>query len=487
MTITVLRRALLALSLGLLLLVGVAHTSAAKPPLGRHGWAPPSLSWGPTSGLVTTMLFTAYAAGAGAVLLGLWRPPTTDTRWRWPIGLGLLAALTGPFGSGDHTNYAAYGRIAVSGGDPYVVQPSAWRQGLDPITAAVQPPWQHTPSVYGPLATTGQAVSSWIGGDNLRETVWIWQLLMILAWLGVRLLLRTITADPESRRRVDLLWTFNPLVFGVMLLGAHVDLLATLFVVGAIAAARRDALLTGLFVGAAVSTKLTYGVVLLPVLWAWREAARAGGPGTGPSFACRGRRVALGIGAVMVPCYAVAGPHALTQLASAGGSFSLASPWSLVVRLLHGFMPMWCVRTIVVLCAAAAMLAIASGIVRLVEHFDLAAHLTDDITRHVVVGTFALFTAYVLAAPYTLPWYDAPTWALLPLLGFFVWDAVLVVRHVFLALAYVPGRAEGIAPGVQDWTLGFRRGVTPWVGWLALAIFACWEVGVTRARRVRLR
>ena len=37
-----------------------------------------------------------------------------------PVGLGVLGLLTGPFGSADHTNYAAYGRIAALGGDPYL-------------------------------------------------------------------------------------------------------------------------------------------------------------------------------------------------------------------------------------------------------------------------------------------------------------------------------------------------------------------------------
>src|SRR5699024_2041917 len=157
--------------------------------------------------------------------------------------------LTGPFGSGDHTNYAAYGRIAVQGGDPYSQPPIDWHGGLDPITAAVQPPWQHTPSIYGPLATSLQAVASWIGQEDLRETVWIWQIFVVASWLVMRWLLLHLVTDKRSRQRVDVLWTFNPVVFGVLVLGAHVDAIAGVLAVAALVTMRRSAFATGTLVG----------------------------------------------------------------------------------------------------------------------------------------------------------------------------------------------------------------------------------------------
>ena len=48
---------------------------------------------------------------------------------RLPVVLGVLALLTGPFGSADHTNYAAYGRISALGGDPYLT-------AAEPVVAA---------------------------------------------------------------------------------------------------------------------------------------------------------------------------------------------------------------------------------------------------------------------------------------------------------------------------------------------------------------
>ena len=135
-----LRGAALSLSFGLLLLVAAAGPSAAKPGLGPRGWAPGDLPLALSSAVVTAVLWTAYLLGALAVALGLWRglesgrrepslptlptPPTLPTLgspwWSrlWPLALGVLALLTAPIGSADHTNYAAYGRIAAQGATP---------------------------------------------------------------------------------------------------------------------------------------------------------------------------------------------------------------------------------------------------------------------------------------------------------------------------------------------------------------------------------
>ncbi len=457
---------LLFIAFGLLWLVAAGRNSAAKPPLGAGEFAPgPLVPWYPNSTVVTTVLFVAYVLGGVGVLLGLLRAPGRVASW-WLVGaLGVAALLSGPIGSADHINYAAYGRIAVGGADPYVESPIKWRDGLDPVAGAVQAPWQDTPSVYGPVATAFQAVASAIGGSNLRDTVWVWQWLLVLAWVGVRFLLLKLAADDRGRRRVDVLWTFNPLAFATLVLGAHVDLLAGAFVLGALWAMRRNPLAAGVFVGAAFATKVTYGVVLLAVLWGWRVAGRE-------EFRRRALRLAAGFAIVVLPAYLVAGPHVLRQLKSAGGSFSYASPWSPVIRGLRHLMPEWGVTTIVFVLAAALMVAFAWAGYRLARRHHLAEGLADASTREAVVLTFVLMTAYVLLAPYTLPWYDAVTWMLLPLLAPFAWDAILVVRHLFMTLAYAPGRAVGIAPSVQEWTLGFRSNVTPYVCWGSLAALA---------------
>jgi hypothetical protein len=85
-----------------------------------------------------------------------------------------------------------------------------------------------------------------------------------------------------------------------------------------------------------------------------------------------------------------------------------------------------------------------------------------------------LATAYTLAAPYSLPWYDLLTWAILPVLAASVLDTVLVVRLATMAAAYVPGRVVGMTPTVERVSLWVRRVPVPYAGllvwgWLTLA------------------
>ena len=62
----------------------------------------------------------------------------------------------------------------------------------DPVARAVQD-WRGSPSVYGGLATGGQALASWIGGDSARLTVFVLSLLGLAAFAGTGLLLHLLT------------------------------------------------------------------------------------------------------------------------------------------------------------------------------------------------------------------------------------------------------------------------------------------------------
>ena len=195
-------------------------------------------------------------------------------------------------------------------------------------------------------------------------------------------------------------------------------------------------------------------------------------------------RLIAGALLVIVPCYVVAGPNVLHQLGAAGGSFSYATPAAPLWRGLRHVLPEWAVTTVVFALAIAAMIGLAWLMQRVVARLDLGRRIPDATTRQAVTTTWALSTAYVLCAPYSLPWYDTLTWALLPLLVELAWDSVLVFRYVFMALAYVPGRVLELSPGVKDWTLGFRSNVSPWAGWFALiAIVALSSRRVRRSPR----
>jgi len=376
--------------------------------------------------------------------------------------------VTAPIGSADHTNYAAYGRIAAQGGDPYLVAPNTWGGGVDPVTSAVEPPWTMTPSVYGPFATALQTLSSLVGQDNLRQTVWTWQLLIVGAWLLVRFLLRRAAVDDLARVRVDLLWTANPLVFGVAVLGAHVDLIATALALTAVFLAARQPWIAGLVLGSAVSTKITYGVVGLAILWSWRTLARK------PLV---NNMIALVVSslAVFVSLHLWAGPHVFEQLLKAGKGVSLATAMRPVVNLLSAVIPLDSARTVVSVISVAAVIALAWALSLVVRSRPIMRTSTTDQTQSAITATFVLATAYALGAPYALPWYDVLAWATLPLLLVTTMDGILLARLTVMAMAYVPGRVVAMSPDVESLTLGFRKIVGPlaaWLVWLAIAAVA---------------
>ena len=481
-----LRPVALGLSFTLLLVVAVAGPSAAKPDLGPRGWAPGDLPFSLSSAVVTAVLWTAYLLAALAVGLGLWRSSGMEAgslqarsrAWSrlWPLALGALALLTAPFGSADHVNYAAYGRIAAQGGDPYLVPPISWAGGIDPVTSAVQPPWTTTPSVYGPFSTALQTLSSLVGQDNLRQTVWVWQVFIVAAWLLVRHLLRHAAADDRSRARVDLLWTANPLVFGVAVLGAHIDVIATALALAAVILAARRPWIAGLVLGTAVSTKITYGIVGLAILWSWRSLSRE-----------RLSRNVIALAVSSLTVFAIlhvgAGPHVFEQLLKASKGVSLATAWRPIVNFLSVLMPLDAARVAVSVASIAAIALLAWLLSQLPlsrrtaqqrqidQHPTTPAAATQQ-TQSAMTATFVLAAAYAVGAPYALPWYDVLAWATLPLMLATTLDGILLARLTVMAMAYVPGRVVAMSPEVESLTLGFRKVVGPLAAWLVLLAIA---------------
>lgn len=501
------RLALVCASVAAVLVVGTAALgpSAAQPSLGPRGdgWRgalpPYDLGLHPASWLVTVLLDSGYLVGGIAVALGL---IAARRGARLPRGVllgavvvALAACLVPPTGSGDHLNYAAYGRIAAQGGDPYVVAPAEWDGGHDPVTSAVEDPWTRTPSIYGPVATQLQALASRFGGDDLRATVWAWQLLCLVAWLVVGLLLQR-AGTPRSRAGggAAWVWLLNPVLLGLLLVGAHVDLLgAALGLVAVLLTARRP-LVAGIALGCAVGIKVTFAFVGPALLWAlWRRARRTGRPWWPAALLG-----VVGTALPLVPFYEIAGRHALDQLLHARHYVSLATPWRPLVDAVTGPVAHDTVRAVVAVAAPVVVLVLVGVVVLALRGHrrpDATGSTTDDsttddgeinesathgsvadddvTTRDAALGSVVLATAYLLAAPYSLPWYDAIAWAPLGLVASGLLDAVLLVRLVTLAVAYVPGRVLGMSDRVREVTLGYRTDVAPWIGW-ALLVALVW-------------
>jgi hypothetical protein len=493
--------ALAGASVTLLLGTAALGPSAASPALpAGGGWRaalPPwSLGLHVGSGWVSVLLDSAYVLGGVALALGLWASYRGERVPRLAVQIAcaaaVLAAFVPPLGSADHLSYAAYGRIAAAGGDPYAVPPVEWAGGHDPVTSAVEPPWTRTPSVYGPVATAVQALTSLVGGDSVRATVWCWQLVCLASWLLIGLLLLRLADGPAGRARAAWVWLLNPALLGLLLVGAHVDVLAAAFALAALALAWRRPLVAGVLLGAAVGVKITFALAGPAVLYAlWRKDRWRSWPAVLQGVA--------GAALVLAPAQLWAGSNLLDQLDRARRYVSLASPWRPAVEQLTGPVANDTVRAWVVTLTPFVVLLVAVLLAAVVRRWTPLRsrpsgegsqqdpqHHARQVTVDAAGATVVLGAAYVLGAPYTLPWYDALVWAPLALLAVPALDVVLVVRLVTYAVAYVPGRVLGSSAHTEALTLGFRRGVAPWVGGallLGLAALALWP----RSHRSRPR
>ena len=373
--------ALIALSIAATAATGLAGPSAMEPALPGRSGQPPwdlGLHLPPAAAVgLAAVALAAGAAGLGLCLHAIRRGWAVSPRMVLVAGLITAAVITlaPPFGSSDQLSYAAYGRMVITGHDPYLTTPAMLARLGDPVARAVQD-WRGSPSVYGSLATGGQALASWIGGDSARLTVFALSLLGLAAFAGTGLLLHRLTRGSRERQlRAGLLWTLNPLLLQVLVAGAHVDSQAIAFAVAAIAVfalglprvwarsgpaapgARLDApagphplrglgvaAAAGALAGLASAVKLSFvlvapGLAVAALLAWWPPPGSAGPPG-------RWRPLVLAVGGVTAGFVVTAaaallpwGPQSVDPALRAGSYVSIGSPWRVVrsgLRLLVG-------------------------------------------------------------------------------------------------------------------------------------------------------
>ena len=438
---------------------------------------------------------------AGVLLAGLglglclravhrgWRPAPRPL-----LIAGLLVtaafAFLPPIGSADHLNYAAYGRMVVTGHDPYTTR--AVDLPADPIAQAVQE-WRTAPSVYGPIATGQQALASWIGGESVRLTVFVLSLTGALTFALVGLVLYRY-GDPL---RSVLFWTLNPLMLFHLVAGAHNDTLAVAVAVLALAVftgpaggregagiVRSDgsvgvlrALATGALVGAGAAIKL--------------PAALVGG---GPAWVLLRKRAFAPLAALVsgaagtaLLLYLPAGLHAFDQVRRASNSVSFATPWHLVDAALgvNRHRAIIQIGSLLLLVTLTVLLtrALPSAATPVLKACERASKEPANRRAALRLGqetqpahqpsrfaarpvSTALVLAWLFAAPYALPWYDGLGWAVLALLPWSRFDWLLPARTVALSLAYLPARAPDVIklPDDLSWLFTVVRPVIiPWV------------------------
>jgi hypothetical protein len=509
--------------------VAVLGPSVMEPALpGRGGQPPWSISAHPSPYLVVTLTAFAIAAGtAGLVLTFLaTRRGWTVSPWvLFAAGIAAAVALTlvPPFGTSDHLSYAAYGRMVVTGHNPYTTTPAALARLGDPIARAVQD-WRTSPSVYGTLATAGQALASLIGGTSVRLTVFVLSLLNVIAFAATGLLLHWMARGDRSRQlRAALLWTCNPLLLQVLIAGAHVDSQAIVFAVGAVAVFSlgttpgsrpgRDAMrgsrrsgtgrelaaaaAAGALVGMGFAVKATTALVgaglAIGCVLAWR--ARHAESGSSPrNLAAVLAALAAGFAVTAGASLAYWGTGALEPALREGSYVSIGSPWRAVraaLGLATGASPAEDITKGAAVVLALALLALllrsisAAGPGAWPQVGGLASGGTGQPAAGTgsagissagraavgtgaragaspaVIASFAVVFAWLVAWPYVLPWYDGLGWALLALLPFSRLDWLMVARTAALAIGYLPGRTV-VMPADLGWLRTVvRGGVTP--------------------------
>jgi hypothetical protein len=529
--------ALTALSIAATIVTGLAGPSAMEPALpGRPGQPPWDLGLQLPPAVAIGLAAAALAAGTaglGLCLHALRRGWTVSPRKVLAAGFIAAAVITlaPPFGSSDQLSYAAYGRMVLTGHDPYLTTPAMLARLGDPVARAVQD-WRGSPSVYGGLATGGQALASWIGGDSARLTVFVLSLLGLAAFAGTGLLLHLLTRGSRPLQlRAGLLWALNPLLLQVLVAGAHVDSQAIAFAVAAIAVfalglpnaaghARRFrrlgaaaagaeagprvpgvplagprplrwlgvAAAAGALAGLASAVKLSFvlvaaGLAVAALLDWWPPPGSAGSPG-------RWRPLALAVGGVIAGFVVTAaaamlpwGPQSAGPALRAGSYVSIGSPWRAVrsgLRLLVGEGSAdGLVRAGAIVLAVALLALFARPLRGLASTVTGAPAAGAEVTAAqltVLAGAscFVLGFAWLVAWPYVLPWYDGLGWALLALLPWapLPWaalDWLVLARTAALAFGYLPARGITLPSGLGWLRSVVRTGVTP-AALLAVAV-----------------
>ncbi len=473
----------IAISLLEMMTVCAAGPSVVVPVIPRTWPIPPLWFRLHLSEITTvTLIYSAIVLGAAGVACGL-VAARRGARPRFRLlAVGviiaiILLALLPPGGSTDSLSYAAYGRIALLGHNPYVMTPAQLRAIGDPIGLQATRNWQTDPSLYGPVAIAVDWAAAKLGGTSIAYIVF-WLKLLFAACFGVIALAldRFWRGDPAARARAHLLWTVNPLMLWAVVGGDHIDGLGVgLGIFGLLVARSRTAgagaripplraLAAGLLIGAAIGVKAPYFPLGLALAWSCRNSTKAA--------------AAAGIGGLVaiVPGYLIAGPAAVEDLVVRSSNLvTFDSFW----RLFYAPFGYTSMPRGLELLAAAGCVVMAVLLARGLP--DGPPHLP------VIRPAIALMLAWLLVWPLQRPWYDAIAFCLLAVFSASRLDWLMLIRAVPTAMAVATGaegqvRPEWLAHAVQFVGLD----LSPWarLGAAVAAVILC-VLGAWALRRPR--
>jgi Glycosyltransferase family 87 len=328
-----------------------------------------------------------------------WQPNPRRVFWSAVVTVAVVVNIT-PVGSSDPASLAAYGRIAALGHNPYVFLPIDLPGGVrNPYVALVDPRWRTAPSVYGPVATWTHLAAALVGGSKPWLTIWALMIMTGAAYLAAGYLLLRSAADPV---RAGLIWAANPLLIYVLIMGGQLDAFVALAGIAAILISRRGAtvwhdLATGVLIGIAMGIKINAAFVALGIavpLIRERQWARL-------------FRTAAVAAVVTFGLYFFSyGVTALRPLPEASGRVISPSFWRLFQILGdHVAAP----------ATVNMLIAVQWPLLLILLAWYLYNRLSPDVPA-VLAATCALTFAWVLVAPWSLPWYTAVAWVTLALL-----------------------------------------------------------------------
>jgi hypothetical protein len=356
-----------------------------------------------------------------------WRP---DPRRLLLVSVGVVAVVVSltPVGSSDVASYAAYGRIASLGGNPYTTSPLAWLGPHSAYTQVVGTVWQQQSSVYGPIATLIQSFAAWIGGTNPATTIWVLMILNGAVFIGVGFLLLKTSDDPV---RATLFWVANPVIIQQLVGGGQLDTFVAALAICAIQVARRFPNIwgdigVGLLIGLAFAVKVNAGLVGVGLAWPLLQRHE---------WARSARMAAVALVTVAVE-YSFYGLNALKSTFDGLKWVIMPSPWRLFQMLGEALGASQGTMTTIINCLwPIAMFVVAWLIYR---------RISSDQPRE-VVAPFALTFAWVLVAPWVFAWYTALAWATLALVPRNRMTRWLTIVTVVLALWLSNGGHSALA------------------------------------------
>jgi hypothetical protein len=424
------------IGLALLIMIGASlvRQNWMIPPVPMPSPGPPwELPVHVSGGAVSILLWLSALIAAGGLAAGLL---AARRGARGPIRLILIGAAVAavlltvlpPAGSTDPLDYAAYGRLALLGHNPYVATPLYLRVTDPTFGLSVPVRWQSQVSLYGPAATIEQYLAARLGGNSMARVVFWLKLWNTIAFGVVAFVLdRLLRARPSARLRAHLLWTINPLLLWDLLASGHMDVVAAgAGMIGLLALGRQQpgveprlwrAAAAGALVGFAADVKIDYALFGLGLIWALRRSL--------PALIA----AAAGALAVLGPTYAWLGKPAFAALFARGDKTTQDSFYRVAA-----------------LTDSKYLLAFAALLVVILAALLLWRMPPGDQLRPALRPALALAVAWVFIWPYTLPWYDAMIIVVLVLYPATWLDWLVLARLAGATIANIPGNPDGV-PG----------------------------------------